>query len=72
MIQTKVLEEVIFNTIKRGSCQLSPDIHGAFEQAIACLLNMLSFALFACAHCFGFYQIISVIFCFPVLSGIFF
>lgn len=36
MIQTKLLEEVIFNTIKRGSCQLSPDIHGAFEQAIAC------------------------------------
>ena len=35
MIQTKDLEEVIFNTIKRGSCQLSPDIHAAFERAIA-------------------------------------
>jgi len=34
MIRSRVLEDVIFNTIKRGSCQLSPDIHCAFENAI--------------------------------------
>ncbi len=34
MISKEVLEDVIFNTIKRSSCCISPDVHSAFEQAI--------------------------------------
>jgi L(+)-tartrate dehydratase alpha subunit len=35
MISKEVLEETIFNTIKQSSCCISPDVHGAFEKAIA-------------------------------------
>jgi tartrate/fumarate subfamily iron-sulfur-dependent hydro-lyase alpha chain len=35
LIATEVLENAIFNTIKRSSCQISPDIHSAFERAIS-------------------------------------
>ncbi len=34
MITKKTLENAIFNTIKKSSCQISPDIHSAFERAI--------------------------------------
>ena len=34
MISKKVLEEAIFRTIKKSSCQISPDVHSAFEEAI--------------------------------------
>jgi L(+)-tartrate dehydratase alpha subunit len=34
MITKKVLEEAILKTIKKSSCQISPDIHLAFERAI--------------------------------------
>jgi fumarate hydratase subunit alpha len=34
MITTKVLENAIFNAIKKSSCQISLDIHSAFERAI--------------------------------------
>jgi len=34
MISPKVLGDAIFQTIKRSSCDISPDVHGAFEKAI--------------------------------------
>lgn len=34
MISEKVLEKAVFNTIKKGSCHIAPDIHDAFEKAI--------------------------------------
>ena len=34
MITKKVMEEAIFRTIKKSSCQISPDVHNAFERAI--------------------------------------
>ena len=34
MIPQKILEDVIFRTIKKSSCRISPDIHDAFEKAI--------------------------------------
>ena len=34
MIAQKVLEDAIFNTIKKSSTHISPDIHSAFEMAI--------------------------------------
>lgn len=34
MITKEVLEDTIFKTIKTSSCCISPDVHGAFEQAI--------------------------------------
>jgi len=36
MIGSKLLQDAIFNTIKRNSCRLSPDVHSAFERAIGC------------------------------------
>ncbi len=35
MITREVMREAIFKTIKKGSCHISPDIHRAFEKAIA-------------------------------------
>lgn len=34
MITRSVLQEAIFNTIKKSSCHISPDIYSAFERAI--------------------------------------
>ena len=34
MINKKTMENAIFRTIKKSSCQISPDIHTAFEKAI--------------------------------------
>ncbi len=35
MIKTEVYEQVLFETIKRGATELSPDVRAAFEKAIA-------------------------------------
>ncbi len=35
MISKKIIAETIFKTIRKGSCQISPDVHAAFERAIA-------------------------------------
>lgn len=35
MISKNLLEKVIFSTIKKSSCVISPDVHKAFEDAIA-------------------------------------
>ena len=34
MIQTKVYEQALFETIKRGATEISPDVRAAFEKAI--------------------------------------
>jgi len=34
MIKRKILEDTIFNTIKKSACHISPDVHSAFEKAI--------------------------------------
>lgn len=34
MISAKILEKAVLATIKKGSCQIAPDIHDAFEKAI--------------------------------------
>lgn len=34
MITKKVMEEAIFRTIKKSSCEISPDVHASFERAI--------------------------------------
>jgi len=34
MITRDVMEKVIFETIKKSSCRISPDVHSAFEKAI--------------------------------------
>ena len=34
MIPQRVLEDVIFKTIKKSSYHLPPDVHAAFERAI--------------------------------------
>jgi len=34
MISEKTIKKVIFNTIKKASCHIAPDVHGAFEKAI--------------------------------------
>lgn len=34
MIETKVYEQVLFETIKRGATEISPDVKNAFEKAI--------------------------------------
>ena len=34
MITKKILEDSIFSAIKKSSCQISPDVHAAFEKAI--------------------------------------
>jgi len=34
MIKREVLEDTIFNTVKKSACHISPDVHSAFETAI--------------------------------------
>ena len=34
MITKKVMEEAIFRTIKKSSCEISPDVRASFERAI--------------------------------------
>ena len=34
MITKKVMEEAIFRTIKKSSCEISPDVHASFKRAM--------------------------------------
>ena len=42
MIKQKVLEDVIFKTIKKSACHISPDVYSAFEKAIKTEKSALS------------------------------
>jgi len=42
MISRDALEEAIFETVKRSSCRISPDVHSAFERAIQREESLLS------------------------------
>ena len=35
MIKTEIYEQVLFETVKRGATEISPDVRAAFENAIA-------------------------------------
>ena len=34
MIKTEIYEKVLFETVKRGATEISPDVKTAFERAI--------------------------------------
>jgi len=42
MIKRKVLEDAIFRTIKKGACDIPPDVHAAFQNALRSERSALS------------------------------